>query len=176
MNHLTFWYREERKKRGRSKKKSERNGRFSNLGHQIRVSESVFFVFSNRTIPQVHLTTILLLLLSLLSAPFLSGSGEAESTDFLSPSTPLHNPGNILSLCSQPSGDLTIPSQPKPRHLASGSAAAIARWSKCLLLLTCPARVVHTPKGQNSRALLFLARLLCEELILNGFSWVPAAI
>lgn len=53
----------------------------------------------------------------LLSAPFLSESYKAECWDILSSSTPLYNPGNILLLCSQPSGDL-----------APGSAAAMARW------------------------------------------------
>lgn len=150
------------KKGVQEKKWDERNGRLRNL------SDSVFLTFSNCTIPQVNLTTTLLFLLSLLSAPFLSGSGEAENRDIFSPSTPLHNPGNILSLCSQPSGDLAI--------LASGSAVAIARWPKCLLWLTHPAKVVHTLKGQYSRALLFPARLVCEQLTRDTFSWAPSAI
>lgn len=127
LNFLVFG--RNRKKEAQKKKQDERSGRFSPLSHQIQVSESLFYKFSNCAVPQVHLTTILFLFL-LLSAPFLSGSGEAESRDILSPSSPLHNPGNILSFCSQPSGDLTIP--------ASGSAAAIARWSKpALTHLSC---------------------------------------
>lgn len=54
---------------------------------------------------------------SLLSASFLSESDKAECWDILSSSTHLHNPGNILPLCSQSSGDL-----------APGSAVAMARW------------------------------------------------
>lgn len=92
-----------------------RNGRFTIWIPRSR-SLNIFLTFYNCKIPWVHLTTIILSC-SLLSAPFLSESDKAECWDILSSSTPLHNPGNILPLCAQPSGDL-----------APGSAAAMARW------------------------------------------------
>lgn len=82
-----------------------------------------------------------------------------------SSSASLHN---IVSLCWQPSGDLAI--------LVSGSAAAIARQCECLLWLTHTAKVMHIRKGQYLRAVLFPARLVCEQFLLGSLCNLMQAV